>query len=194
MKNTLIAIMAVAILVLGALVGVLLEDPQTATVEIDRDRAAVSAEINAAKELATRYSGGLIVGLINVRIAILETTDAMLGQKRTALLRRINLTYRAPFDAARPASDAELDDILKELSQAQTRAAESRKVVERYSGGLVQGLAVMKAETDEIAVSELRLKFYSAKHGFPILPTISVDKQNATPLPPGKVVGDKEAL
>jgi hypothetical protein len=194
MKNTLIAIMAVAILVLGALVGVLLEDPQTATVEIDRDRAAVNAEINAAKELATRYSGGLIVGLINVRIAILETTDAMLGQKRTTLLRRINLTYRAPFDAARPASDAELDDILKELSQAQTRAAESRKVVERYSGGLVQGLALMKAETDEIAVSELRLKFYSAKHGFPILPTISVDKQNATPLPPGKVVGDKEAL
>ncbi|MET4323610.1 hypothetical protein [Bradyrhizobium sp. RT5a] len=136
MKNTLIAMMAIAILVLGALVGHFLEDAQTSTIEIDRDRAAVAGEITSARELASKYSGGLIVGLINLRISVLEMTDTMLGLKRTALLRRITLTYHAPFDAARPASDAELDDILKELDQAQSRAAESRKGAERYSGGL----------------------------------------------------------
>jgi hypothetical protein len=194
MKNTLIAIMAVAIVVLGALVGILLEEPQTSTVEIDRDRAAVSAQIAEAKQLAAKYSGGVILGLINLRMSVLELTDAMLEQKRTSFLRRINLSFRAPLDAAKPASDTELNEILKELDQAQSRATESRKDAARYTGGLVQGIALMKAETDEIAVSQLRLKFYSAKHGFPILPTIPVDKPNAAAPPLGKVVSDKDAL
>lgn len=194
MKNTLIAIMAVAIVVLGALVGILLEEPQTSTVEIDQDRAAVSVQIAEAKQLAAKYSGGVILGLINLRMSVLELTDAMLEQKRTSFLRRINLSFRAPLDAAKPASDTELNEILKELDQAQSRAAESRKDAARYAGGLVQGIALMKAETDEIAVSQLRLKFYSAKHGFPILPTIPVDKPNAAAPPLGKVVSDKDAL
>lgn len=194
MKNTLIAIMAVAIVVLGALVGILLEEPQTSTVEIDQDRAAVSVQIAEAKQLAAKYSGGVILGLINLRMSVLELTDAMLEQKRTSFLRRINLSFRAPLDAAKPASDTELNEILKELDQAQSRATESRKDAARYAGGLVQGIALMKAETDEIAVSQLRLKFYSAKHGFPILPTIPVDKPNAAAPPLGKVVSDKDAL
>jgi hypothetical protein len=52
----------------------------------------------------------------------------------------------------------------------------------------------MKAETDDIAVSQLRLKFYSAKHGFPILPTLPVDRSNDTAAPIGKIVRDKDAL
>jgi hypothetical protein len=53
---------------------------------------------------------------------------------------------------------------------------------------------LMKAETDDIAVSQLCLKFYSAKHGFPILPVAQPSDAKKPTGPLGKIVGDKDGL
>jgi len=104
------------------------------------------------------------------------------------------MTYPVGIRPASVATESELDALLAELKQAEDHATQSRKEAAKYSGGLIQGLALMKAETDDMSVAQLRLKFYSAKHGFPILSISPRDggEKNAAPL--GKVAGDKEGL
>jgi hypothetical protein len=194
MKNVVIATMAILVALLGAFVGVLLQEPSTSTVEIDRDRAAVATSITQAKEEATKYSGGFIKSFIELRLSILRVTDAMLEQKREAIIRRITMVYPVDFKPAAAASEAELNEIIAEIKQAEDRLAASKKEASKYTGGLVQGLALMKAETDDIAVSQLRLKFYSAKHGFPILPVVPPSDAQKPAAPLGKIVGDRDGL
>ena len=194
MKNVLIATMAILIMLLAAFVGVLLQEPSTSTLEIDKDRAAVAASVTQAKEEAAKYSGGFIKSFIELRVSILLVTDAMLEQKRKAIIRRITMVYPFESKPAPTASESELNDIIAEIKQAEERLAASKKEASKYTGGLVQGLALMKAETDDIAVSQLRLKFYSAKHGFPILPVASPSDAKKSTGPLGRIVGDKDGL
>jgi hypothetical protein len=194
MQRVLFVVLMATTLVLSVVVGALLDDPQTSTVEIDRDRAAIADAIKSADEASERYSGGLLKALIDVRVSILRNTLAMLDQKRTASIRRIALDYTIEAKSVRPATGAELQAILEELSQAEKRVAASEAEAAKYSGGLMQSIALMKAETDELSVSQLRLKFYSAKHGLPVLPFNTTSTPDRTPPSAGTVVKDKDAL
>lgn len=146
------------------------------------------------QEESEKYGQGLLRSLIEVRLAIARNTLAMLDQKRASFVRRITLDYRLDGRPVHDASDQELNMILEELSQAEKKAAASKLEAARYSGGLAQAMSLLKAETDELSVSQLRLKFYSAKHGIPMpLPTLTENSSKPT-LPPGKVVKDRDAL
>jgi hypothetical protein len=194
MLRVLLAISMAVTACLVAILAVFLQEPQVSTLEIDRDRSALASEISATQAESEKYESGLIKSLIEVRLATERNTLAMLDQKRASLIRRIALNYRVDGQTLHEASDQELNMILEDLSQAEKKATASKVEAERYTGGLVQAIALMKAETDEMSVSQLRLKFYSAKHGIPMpLPDLS---ENSKPpaKPPGKIVKDREAL
>jgi hypothetical protein len=179
---------------LAVMLAVLLQEPQVSTIEIDRDRTALSSEISAIQAESEKYSSGLLKSLIEVRLAIARNTLAMLDQKRISFVRRIALNYRLDGQPVHDASDQELNMILEDLSQAETKAATSKQEAAKYTGGLVQAMALIKVETDEMSVSQLRLKFYSAKHGIP-MPLPNLPESSKTPTqPPGKIVKDCEAL
>jgi hypothetical protein len=65
-------------------------------------------------------------------------------------------------------------------------------MAKQYSGGLIQGIALMTAETDRMSVAQLRLKFYSAKYGVPVFS--GALEQKPKPSAPGRIVGDKNAF
>lgn len=193
-QRFLIGILTIVSVALSATLGVLLQEPQVSTIEIDRDRAALASQISTTQEESEKYGPGLLKSLIEVRLATTRNTLAMLDQKRTSFVRRIALDYRLDGRPAHDASDQELSAILEELSQAEKKAATSKLEAARYSGGLLQVMSLLKAETDELSVSQLRLKFYSAKHGIPMpLPNLS-ENSSKPAQPPGKVVKDREAL
>jgi hypothetical protein len=59
------------------------------------------------------------------------------------------------------------------------------------TGGLLAVMNQMTVETNKLTVAQLRMKFYSAKHGLPIFfPSDTKEKAK----PPGKVTTDREAL
>ena len=60
---------------------------------LDKDLAELHTVIEAADAEAAQYRGGLILAQIQLRKSVLQTTEAMLLQKRKSLLRRINLNY-----------------------------------------------------------------------------------------------------
>lgn len=194
MQKFLVAILTIVSIALSATLGVVLQEPEVSTIEIDRDRAVLSSQISTTQEESEKYGQGLLRSLIEVRLAIARNTLAMLDQKRASFVRRITLDYRLDARPVHDASDEELNMILEELSQAEKKAAASKLEAARYSGGLVQAMSLLKAETDELSVSQLRLKFYSAKHGIPMpLPTLTENSSKPTQ-PPGKVVKDRDAL
>jgi hypothetical protein len=132
--------------------------------------------------------------LIEVRRQTLQNTEAMLSQKKASVLRRISLSYKIDGAQLLPVSDKELNDINEEIVQAERKLALSIKNAQQYSGGLVQVMALMTVETDQLSVSQLRLKFYSAKHGLPVLfPGADAAAKQPEPVP-GRVVKDRDAL
>ncbi|UQR61320.1 hypothetical protein LRP30_30850 [Bradyrhizobium sp. C-145] len=193
-QKFLIAILTIVSVVLSATLGVVLQETQVSTIEIDRDRAALAAQISATQTESEKYGTGLLKSLIEVRLAIARNTLAMLDQKRASYIRRIALDYRLDGRPVHGASDQELNMIIEEISQAEKKAAASKLEAARYSGGLVQAMSLLKAETDQLSVSQLRLKFYSAKHGIPMpLPNLA-ENSNKLVQPPGKDVKDRDAL
>ena len=192
MKNLLLVVMTSAVVLLAATLGLVLQEPAVSTFEIDRDLTAVKADIAAAEEESSKYSGGVIKTLLDLRAAMLRNTVTMLDQKRTSLVRRISLNYTIDRRAIREASDRELEDIIEEIEQAERKVAAAKNEAAQYAGGLLQSMALLKAGTEEVNVSQLRLKFFSAKYGL-VLPLPPSDTKTLT-RPPGQIVKDREAL
>ncbi len=192
MKNLFLIVMTFAVVILGATLGLVLQEPATSTFEIDRDITVVNAEIRATEEESAKYSGGVIKVLIDLRTTMLRNTVAMLDQKRTSLVRRISLNYTIDRRSIKEASDRELEDIIEEIGQAERKVAAAKNEAAQYTGGLLQSMALLKAGTEELSVSQLRLKFYSAKYGM-ALPVPPLDAKTPTKTP-GQIVKDREAL
>jgi hypothetical protein len=168
--------------------------PVPTTEELDGDLDQVRNQIKQASMESEKYASGLLKSLIELRRETLQNTQAMLEQKKASLVRRISLDFLINGKELRPATDEELRDISDKIRDAEEKLAQSQKNAARYTGGLVQAMAMMTAETDQLAVSQLRLKYYAAKYGLPaFLPppdTLTKEPQPA----PGTVVKDRDAL
>lgn len=192
MFGKVIAPAVIAALVAGLIV--LAMDLPPTTKELDQDIADLRAKISDAREQSALYQGGLIKSLIDVRVEILSSTEAMLLAKRSSILRRINLSFQIDGSEFKPA--ANLDSIRSDIDAAQKRAATAKSEAEKYSGGLLKVLELGKVATEELSIAELNSAFFSAKYG---LPTIGVfmskvnnEKQNSVPAK--NIVKDKDAL
>jgi hypothetical protein len=179
----------------AALIGIMtltLLEPATSTVEIDRDRAFLKAEIEAAQAEGNKYSGGVIKTLLEAKIAVWANTAAMLDQKRASFIHRIALRYTIDGHELTQPSDSEISEINGQLEQIEKQAKSSKDEAARYSGGLLQITALLKAATDELTASQLRLKLFSARYGIPMqLPSPQISQPSK---PPGLIVKDREGL
>jgi hypothetical protein len=186
--------LAVLVLVQAIFLAWLLLIPTPTTQEIDGDLDTVRNQIKQTSAEGEKYESGLLKSLIELRSEMLENTQAMLEQKKISLLRRINLNFKINGRELPPDTMEELRDIAENIEQAEQKLTESEKNATKYSGGLVQAMAMMSVATDQLALAQLRLKYYAAKYGLPaFFPQPGTLKKE--PLAsPGKVVPDRDAL
>jgi outer membrane protein TolC len=189
----------IVVFLLSAIVALLLPlvfaivEPSPDTPSIDSDLGYVKAQIEAARVQEAAFAGGAIKALIQLRLSTLLNTEALLEQKKISSLRRIRLQYTIDGSPVAEATNDELNAILDEIREAEAKLQLSITNAERYSGGLIQVMALMTAETERISVAQLRLKFYSAKYG--LLPALGgVTERQPKPSTPGRVVGDRDAF
>ncbi len=193
MQKIIIVVLAVVAAGLAVCLGFIIQEPATSTFEIDRDRAALAAELKSLQSDADKYQGGAIKALLDARVEALRHTSTMLEQKRESFIRRISLSYTIDGRRLDPAPDNALNDILDELTTAEKRIASAKVEADRYSGGLVQSIKLMTVATEELSAAQLRMKFYTAKYGLP-LPLLDPKNAQQKTDPPGKIVSDKDAL
>jgi uncharacterized small protein (DUF1192 family) len=160
------------------------------TSELDADIATVKAEIATTNAAASRYSGGLLLVQIQLRSEILKNTETMLEQKRVSFLRGISLSYQdAAPRIAKPADDAAAG---VELAKARAEAEAAQQEAARYSGGLIQVIALVRAETARTTAAAIEQRMALAKNGIPLAAVGSTAL--AAQMPPGTTVPDKGAL
>lgn len=145
------------------------EEQQQLT-KMKQELLTVREEISVAKLQQGQYAGGLLKTLINVRVEVLKTNEALLDQRVQALESgaKITLVVQAiqddPIRAAQLAAEIELQQV--KLAQFKAEAA-------RYSGGLVQLMSLVSAATAANTVAMLEQQYLVAKYGLgmPVPPT-----------------------
>lgn len=169
-------------------------DSPPTTVDLDADIAKLQSQISDARKKSDSFAGGLLKALVDVRIEILSSTEAMLEAKRASILRRINLSFHIDGSEFKPATN--LEDIQADISAAQKRVALAEAEAAKYSGGLLQILQLTKVATEDITVAQLNSAYYSAKYGLPTLGAFAPKgpSNDIKKAPPGEIVSDKDAL
>jgi hypothetical protein len=180
------------VLLLSAALGGLLLQPVQSTAELDTDLTSVAAQIKQANLESERYRPNLIKTMIELRTQTFKNTQAMLQQKRMSILRGLRLSYVISGNQVAPATQAQLAEITKDIKSSEEKLVELQSQAAQYSGGLVQAMALMSVETERVTISQLWLKYYSAKYGLANF-KISPDAKESV-RPPGHVVKDKDAL
>ena len=177
----------------SALIVMAMDLPPT-TKELDHDISDLRAKISEAEQQSALYKGGFIKSLIDVRVEILSSTEAMLIAKRSSILRRIDLSFR--IDGSEFKSTTNLNEICADIDAAKKRVAKARAEAARYSGGLLKALELGKVATEELSVAELNSAFYSAKYSLPTIGVFlsKVNSENQKSIPAKNIVKDKDAL
>lgn len=157
----LVGAISLAVLALSAY-----SEPTRAT--LDADLSALKERIHSAEQDSARYTGGLIKALVSARLEILLNSEAMLEQKKSSLVRFINLDYTIDGKSVEQASPEMMSALEKEVdaAKAEIRAAEDESA--RYAGGLLKNLADAKVSAGQLKLAMLDLRYLSWKWGIPV--------------------------
>jgi hypothetical protein len=140
-----------------------LSPEERAEVEALRGEAArLATEIDDAAESDARYTGGLIKGLIGVRLEVLKTTKSLVDQRIQAIEAGSPVTVVTKVATA---DEAKASALAAEIVRAEADLAEARRDADRYSGGLVAAMKGVTVATQEQTLSMLRQQFVFAKYG-----------------------------
>jgi hypothetical protein len=129
----------------------------------------VEAQITVAEAENTKYAGGLVKALIELRLATLKQTRALLAQRATAGDLNVAIRYTAdgkPFTLP-DGSAAALKVVEDELEGMEPKIAAAEAEAVRYSGGLVQALSLSTVATMRQSQAMLEQKRLSLKYGLP---------------------------
>jgi hypothetical protein len=162
--------------------------------QLSRDISEIDHQLKNARGLAPKYQeGSALRTQVELQISILETTKAMLDQKRRSLFRGISLYYSVNGIVLRPASADTITSIQKEIIGALSEADAAEARAAQYSGGLLQVTALMEAQTNRVRAALLKEQLAMKILGLEAVPR----RTDAGPQPApkiGQTTDDKGAL
>ena len=161
------------------------------TEEIDSDIGILDKEIKEATATVQDYSGGLLAILANVRLETLQSTKAMLEQKKTGLKRYIPVSYSV--DGKKYSPPENKNDLLQELGQdienTKNDLAKAEKESNQYGGGLLGVLSLTQVATIKNSIAFLEQRRLLLKYDIPyysIIPATSKSNEPNFKSTPGK--------
>lgn len=127
--------------------------------EIERQITEVEAE-------ASKYDGGLIVGLIDARKEALLLARTLIQNRMLAEEGKATIEVVVPAIQPDP---TRAEQILGEMAAAQARIEEAEQEAAN-AGGLIQALALSRVETEKLTLAQLQMGYLQARYGiaFPI--------------------------
>jgi hypothetical protein len=127
---------------------------------------AVREDVSAAEQKNSALAGGLVKALVEVRLEVLKTTEALLQQRINALESGARVTISIP--ATQP--DAKLAESLEgdiKVQEDQLKAAQVEAA--QYAGGLIAAMKQATVATQEQSLAMLKSRYLAAKYGLPTL-------------------------
>lgn len=141
-------------------------DPQPLKNEI----AALEQGVVKARAESGQYSGGLIKALLDSRIQIIENTKAMVEQRLAAGNYGVKIIYKVDGkEYIPPTNKAETIKALEgEALQVSQQLANAKKEADKYSGGLVQAMALSTVATIQQQLAMLDMKRCALVYDIPL--------------------------
>jgi hypothetical protein len=131
--------------------------------------AQTETELASAKADSAAYASGLVKALIESRVATLAQTLAMLKQRQATA--DFNIAIRYTVDGKLLVLPANAQDLIQaldsEIAAANAKIAEQQAEADRYSGGLVQAMALATVATSRQSLAMLEQKRLALKYGLP---------------------------
>src|SRR5262245_3269675 len=126
---------------------------------------AVKAEVAVAEEKNSGLAGGLVKALVEVRLEVLKTTEALIQQRIQAIASGARVTATVAGSQADPKLAQSLEaDIKKQRDELKVAQADAAQ----YSGGLVGTMKQATVATQEQSLAMLRHRYLAAKYGLPV--------------------------
>ncbi|WP_288076485.1 hypothetical protein [Pseudomonas sp.] len=129
---------------------------------LEAELANTKSEVDASSKAASAYAGGLIKSLMEVRLEILKTNQALLEQRILAVRSgggtKIGTIATKPDEQLAAQLATEVAQLKASIQAAQAEAA-------RYSGGLVQAMKLATVATQEQSLAMLEQRYLVAKYG-----------------------------
>lgn len=151
------------------------------TTQLDTDIAGLQAQRAMIPDRETEGSPGQAMD------RILAQTQAMLEQKRAAVLRFVDVQYRVDGRTVERADAAELSQLANDLGEQEAELAKAKHQLDLYAGGLIRTIIAMRVEVAELNVVLLRQKQLLSAHS--IVPPTTTTKITS---PPAEALGELE--
>lgn len=130
--------------------------------ELRDELESIRTEIGAAEKKNAALAGGLVKALVEARLEILKTTEALVQQRIHAI--ESGAKIDVAVKGAEP--DPELAQALEaQIAEQQEEVEEARREAARYSGGLVAAMKGATLATSEQTLAMLKQRYLSAKYG-----------------------------
>ena len=126
--------------------------------------ASVKQEITEAEKKDSTLAGGLVKALVETRLEILKTTEALIQQRVQAIEAgaKIEVTIQGSKPDSKLAQELEA-----EITKQKEQLEEARRDAARYSGGLVGAMKSATVATAEQTLAMLQQRYLAAKYGLP---------------------------
>lgn len=180
MKKGIFAICFIAALLSGCFEKELTADEIALVSNLKIELAETKKSIDQSQAQDALYSGGLVKGLIAVRLEVLKTNEALLQQRIHAIEGRAPVKINT-FVIEENSVLAE--ELSKEIEQAQSDLLIAETEASAYSGGLVGAMKAAAVATQKNTIAMLKQRYLSAKYGL-LSPTLA--KGADTPAPQKK--------
>ena len=131
--------------------------------------ASIDQQITDVTAKIALYDGGLIKGLAEARLEALLLSKTLMENRINAV--EGGATVEVVVPAIQP-DEARAQQLLGEMASVQQRIDEAEKEAAQ-GGGLVQALALSRAETEKLTLAQLQMGYLQAKYGiaFPVVAT-----------------------
>ena len=131
--------------------------------------ARLEEQIADAKKEAGSYSGGLVKALVEARIALLGQTLAMLRIRAAAQDFSVSVRYTVDGKPFVPPADSaiQLAAVIREIESIRRDIQRQQAEADKYSGGLVQAMALATVNTSRQTLAMLEQKRLALEFGLP---------------------------
>ena len=134
---------------------------------LDAAITEIDAQIISSEQESALYAGGLVKTIVELRLATLRQTRAMLDQRKLANTYDIAVTYTVNGSTLTPSGSDQITALEAEIAELEEAIVAQQAEADRYTGGLIQAMALSTIATSRQSLAMLQQRRLALTYGLP---------------------------